>query len=264
MYMYSVAEQSGCHLQTAFFCHGFPGSPADARLLAAANPDARITALELLKFGPKASDQAFLDALDSAGAGSTSGGAHLVGFSIGAMAAIKIAASRPDEVSRLTLVSPAAPLQLGEFLPDMAGRSLFRLAIDRPGALAPVTAVQASIATLSPGLMTRILFGRCGPSERALLQSQSFRKALEDAFHMSFIEYRRAYLGYLRDYVEDWSDVLAKLECPVDLWHGTADTWSPREMSVALKDRLGHDCTLHEISGAEHYSTLMQTRLTSG
>jgi pimeloyl-ACP methyl ester carboxylesterase len=251
------------HLETVFFCHGLPGSAADARLLATANPTVNIIALELLKFQPKDIVQALSDARSVEGATAKPESVHLVGFSIGAMAAIKIAASRPEQVSKITLISPAAPLQLGAFLPNMAGKPIFQLAMKHPGLLDLVTRIQGQVAKLSPPLMTRVLFGACGPSERALLNDLSFRHAINDAFHWSFTKHRQTYLAYVKDYVADWSSALEKVRCPVDLWHGTADTWSPIEMSVALKARLGDTCTLHEIENAEHYSTLSHTQLLS-
>jgi pimeloyl-ACP methyl ester carboxylesterase len=78
------------------------------------------------------------------------GGVHLVGFSIGALAATKIAAFDPEQVSKLTLISPAAPLQLGTFLEDMAGKPIFEMAIKRPGVLALVTRVQDKSPSFLP------------------------------------------------------------------------------------------------------------------
>lgn len=249
------------NLKTVYFCHGLPGSAADSGLLAKANPILNIIPLELLKFQPQDIVQALSEARDMAGEPTKPGGVHLVGFSIGAMAAIKIAAFDPEQVSKLTLISPAAPLQLGTFLEDMAGKPIFEMAMKRPGVLALVTRVQGQIAKLSPSLMTRVLFSACGPCERALLDDPSFRRALNDGFHSSFAKHRQTYLAYVKDYVADWRSELDKLECPVDVWHGTADTWSPLDMSVALKARIGENCTLHKVENAEHYSTLSHVRL---
>jgi pimeloyl-ACP methyl ester carboxylesterase len=250
-------------LDKVFFCHGFPGSVSDARLLAKANPTVNIIGLELLKFQPKDIVQALSDTRSVECTSEKPESVHLVGFSIGAMAAIKIAASCPEQVSKITLISPAAPLQLGAFLPNMAGKPIFQLAMKHPGLLDLVTRIQGQIAKLSPIFMTRVLFGACGLSERALLSDPSFRHAINDAFQLSFNKYLQTYLAYVEDYVADWSSTLANVQCPVDLWHGTADTWSPLEMSVALRDVLGDICTLHEIEDAEHYSTMSYTQLRS-
>jgi Predicted hydrolases or acyltransferases (alpha/beta hydrolase superfamily) len=178
------------------------------------------------------------------------------------MAAIRIAASRPEQVSKVTLISAAAPLQMGSFLPDMAGQAIFQLALHRPGLLGVVTGLQSRLTRVSPHLMTRLLFGTCGASERALLKDPAFRDAIHEALRSCFITHRQAYLAYVRAYVADWSGLLAQVQCPVELWHGTADMWAPPDMAVALKSRFGAACVLHQIEDGEHYSTMCQTRLT--
>lgn len=104
-----------------------PGSEADAELLRQTNPDAKIIALPLLDAVSENLDldiqNAFDAALDQAGESQV----HLVGFSIGTMVAIKLAAMRPENVSQLSLISAAAPLSLGNFLPKMAGKTCVRL-----------------------------------------------------------------------------------------------------------------------------------------
>jgi pimeloyl-ACP methyl ester carboxylesterase len=102
-------------MEAVFFCHGMPGSKADATLLHKANPDIDIVAVDLLANTPEDVDVAFSNALHSKVITVDKGGVVLAGFSIGAMAAIKIAAKRPDIVSRLILISPAAPLVDGGF-----------------------------------------------------------------------------------------------------------------------------------------------------
>ena len=94
-----------------YFCHGVPGGPEDASLLGIEG----VAAPDLFAAAPLAQ-------FDAATAGAPDGSVHLVGFSIGAMVALRLAASRPDKVGKVTLISPAAPLNLGDFLPAMAGK----------------------------------------------------------------------------------------------------------------------------------------------
>ncbi len=49
----------------------------------------------------------------------------LVGFSLGAAAALRVAPHLGKRVQRINLVSPAAPLTLGDFLDGMAGAPVF-------------------------------------------------------------------------------------------------------------------------------------------
>ena len=250
--MFSVI--SGAALKQIYFCHGLPGSALDAELLSQANPDCDLHPLPYLEYSP----EHMASALAETGAS----GVHLVGFSIGSMVAAHIAAERPDLVSRLTLISPAAPLQLGDFLPAMAGKPVFTLAQRRPWALAALTAVQGLIARVSAGAMTKMLFADACASEQALLRNPAFGAAMKSAFSNSFVDHRQNYLAYLQTYVSDWSPILDQIKCPVDLWHGSADTWSPPEMSLALQSRLA-DCRLHMISDAGHYSTMAHVNLAA-
>ena len=91
--------------QALYFCHG---APVDDPIKTAT---AQFDSLSLIR---------------------PNGGIHLVGFSIGAMVAAHIPAAGPERVNRLKLVPPAAPLQLGKFLPQMAGHTAFRLAARHP------------------------------------------------------------------------------------------------------------------------------------
>ncbi|MEO9685726.1 MAG: alpha/beta hydrolase [Tateyamaria sp.] len=243
-------------MPTVVFCHGMPGSVRDASLLQGANPEVNVIALDLLRLGPEE-----VNLLKSIRKLSDGQKIHLVGFSIGAMVAIKIAASCPELVSNLTLVSPAAPLSTGDFLPDMAGKIVFDLAMKRPKMLRAITWVQGLTARLAPSILINALFAKSGPLERQLLKDPSFKEDMARALYRSFASEPGTYLTYVSSYVADWSNVLPLVQCPVDLWHGSKDTWSPPEMSQRLKDLLGSNAVLHEIPDAEHYSTLKYTKL---
>ncbi|WP_162183573.1 alpha/beta fold hydrolase [Halocynthiibacter namhaensis] len=246
-------------MRKIYFCHGMPGSAADADLLARANPGVETVALDLLHYPPELAHQALADALAAEGADTDP--VHLVGFSIGAMAAIMIAASRPDRVAQLTLISPATPLQSGDFLPHMAGQPVFELAAKNPKLLRLLTVFQGIVSRLSPGLILNMLFAKCGPMESDLLQDPDFMQVMGTALRESFINRRETYLSYVQAYVQDWRDELPKVQCPVDLWHGSKDSWSPPQMSVALRECFGKSCTLHEVEDREHYSTLAHVKL---
>lgn len=248
-------------MRKIIFCHGIPGSTADAELLYKENPDIEVIALRLQDMNPKEIDTELSIALDAVMGRIDDDSVHVVGFSIGAMAAVKIAASRPNLVSRLTLISPAAPLSLGHFLNDMAGRPVFELAMKRPIALKLLTALQGMAARFSPNTMISMLFAKSGPSEKTLFKGSGFNHIVKKAILESFIINPNTYLAYIEAYVADWSHSLSEVQCPVDLWHGTSDTWSPPEMSKSLKDEFGEKATLNLVQDAEHYSTLTQVRL---
>jgi pimeloyl-ACP methyl ester carboxylesterase len=238
-----------------------PGSTADAELLYNANPDIEVITLRLLELDPEAIDAELPNAIDAAVNEIGDNYVHVVGFSIGAMAAIKIAASRPNLVSRLTLISPAAPLSSGEFLDKMAGKPVFELALKQPKILRLLTRFQGLVTRFSPNTMIKMLFAKCGPVEKDLLEDQAFIGVMKMALLESFVQSPTTYLGYISAYVADWGDSLSGVLCPVELWHGTKDTWSPPEMSKYLADEIGEKATLNLVQDAEHYSTLTQAKL---
>lgn len=186
---------------------------------------------------------------------------HVVGFSIGAMAALRLAAARPEAVAQVTVISPAAPLQMGDFLPEMAGAPVFKLASKRPGVLRVLTAVQGLLARKAPGILINQLFAKCGAQEQALLLDTQFQTALATGMRNSFADHRQGYLEYLSAYVADWSEELSEVQAQVEIWHGDADTWAPLAMSEVIRKLVPASCTLHVVPGGEHYSTLKAVRL---
>ncbi len=180
---------------------------------------------------------------------------HLVGFSLGAALALRLAAQHPDKIARLTLISPAAPLDLGDFLPDMAGQAVFRAARQR-SVFHALTMAQAGMVRLAPGLLARQLITTCDASDRALLSSAQgapiFRRILRQGYGVN----RPAYLREVPHYVQPWADELARVTCPVTLHHGTVDTWAPPAMTTALAKALPK-AEVHMHEGLGHYATMV-------
>lgn len=195
-------------MAAVFFCHGMPGSKADATLLHRANPDVDIVAVDLLANTPEDVDVAFSNALHSKAIAADNGGIVVAGFSIGAMAAIKIAATRPDIVSRLILISPAAPLSMGDFLPDMTGKPEFKLAMSHPKLLRLLTVFQGLMTRWSPERTAGALFRNCGTAERALFGDPAFQASLSQALVECFLRRLDAYLAFINAYVTDWGKTI--------------------------------------------------------
>ncbi|WP_175500713.1 alpha/beta fold hydrolase [Litoreibacter janthinus] len=228
-----------------YFCHGLPGSPLDTSLMTA-----KAIAPDLLA----ASDP--LSQFDEMTA-HLSGQVHIAGFSIGARIACLIAANRPDRIAKLTLISPGAPLQTGDYLSQMAGRPVFLAAQKSEAAMARFALIQSLAIRAAPGLLLSALFAKSGPDERAFARNQ--KPALQHGLRQSLLTYRAAYIAHLRDYVADWSDLLPQISCPTDIYHGTQDKWAPVTMAHALNDAIER-ATLH-LTPTEHYTTLAQVRL---
>jgi pimeloyl-ACP methyl ester carboxylesterase len=181
---------------------------------------------------------------------------HLVGFSLGAAKALQLAAQHPDKIARLTLISPAAPLELGNFLPDMAGQAVFKAARNR-SVFHALTMVQAGMVRLAPGLLARQLIATCDASDRALLISTHgapiFRRILQQGYGAN----RPAFLREVPHYVRPWAQGLARVTCPMTLHHGIADTWAPPAMTKALANALPQaEVQMHE--GLGHYTSLVE------
>jgi len=174
---------------------------------------------------------------------------HVVAFSLGAHRAIDFAASHPARVSQLTLIAPVAPLQIGDFLPHMAGRAVFRAA-RLPLALRLLTAVQNR---LPPDRLLDLAFRDSAPADRALLDDPLTRQAILQTFRDSLPT--PAYRHALQRYVRPWTPLLPQIACPVAIHHGSDDSWAPPAMSEALALRL-RDATLIRHPGLGHHSTL--------
>ena len=236
-----------------YFCHGVPGGPDDVDLLATGDTD--VIAPSLFHdsvFAP-------LPQFDALTEGMPDRSVHVVGFSIGAMAAIQIAGEFAERVGKLTLISPAAPLQLGDFLPDMAGRPVFQIAQRSPFGLRALTFAQGLLMRTVPKTLINQLFGA---AEAELRASPDFQKALKAGLRNSLCHHPAAYAQSIGAYVGRWDLDLEFVRCPTEIWHGDADTWAPIEMSEALVPALPNGALLHRVAGGEHYTTLTKTVLS--
>lgn len=233
---------------TLYFCHGVPGGPDDAALLGIEG----VVAPNMLEAPPLAN-------FDAWAADFTDGSVHLIGFSIGAMVALRLAATRPEKVGKVTLISPAAPLNLGDFLPDMAGRPVFLAAARAPALLRFLTWVQGRI---SPDFLLDRLFAKAAPHERRLVAEPDVRKVLRAGLRNSFRKYPTAYVQSVCAYVGDWAGALQMVACPVAIWHGEADTWAPIAMAEVLVQSLPNGAILHRVAGVGHYGALKAAQIT--
>ena len=87
---------------------------------------------------------------------------HLVGFSIGALAAIRVGLLTPQPIRSLNLVSAAAPLTAENAYGQFAGKPVFDLATRHPLAFSWLARGQSLLARRQPDLLYRILFARAG------------------------------------------------------------------------------------------------------
>jgi pimeloyl-ACP methyl ester carboxylesterase len=211
-----------------------------------------VQVLDRLSVVGKDADAAVLGAFDATGREPC----VLVGFSLGAMWAMKLAALRPERVSRIVLVSPAAPLELGNFLPSMAGRAVFETAQRGLWPLSALSAVQSLVTRWAPEMLLTGMFQGSARAELDLSLEPAFRRALLASLRTCLTLHRSSYHRELMAYVRPWASTLEQVRCDVQIHHGDADTWAPLAMSKALEDKLQGKADLIVSSNLGHFSML--------
>lgn len=181
---------------------------------------------------------------------------NLVGFSLGGAIALDLAHVLQDQVQRIDLVAPAAPLSLGSFLDDMAGGPLFRLAKDRPRGFAVAALLQGWAAHWMPDLLAKALLADVRGEDRALTVSPAFRNLLRTVLKDTFASGPSAYRDEVRHYVTDRSTNLKLVTQPVSIWQGDQDNWVPPAMAEALASALPAGGSLTMLPSLSHYSAL--------
>lgn len=222
----------------AVYLHGLPGGPEELALAGVALPCP-------VRRGDEKETLAQIQAMTGAEP------LHLIGFSLGAALALRLAPALAP--ARLTLISPAGPLELGNFLPEMAGAPVFRAA-RRPVLFRLMTALQSLAFTHAPARSLETLFATAPPADCALLTVDNQRLLLQ-AIRTSLGSGRAAYLAEITRYVQPWAACLARVPCAVTLWQGEMDSWTPPAMARTLHAALPK-AELRLLPGLGHYSTL--------
>lgn len=180
----------------------------------------------------------------------------LVGFSLGASTALRTAAALGDQVVAIDLIAAAAPLSLGDYLPDMAGAPVFRLAQLHPTLFAALARVQSLMARAAPDALYKRLFASAAGDDRTLAADPHFKAVMRTLLHTSLGANLATYRTEIVEYVTDWRSSLAAVTQPVTLHHGTADNWTPIAMAQDLARHLPNVADVRLFEGASHYSTL--------
>lgn len=246
-------------MATVYF-HGEPGSPDELRLVPGASwPE--LFAPDRANDRPDLPLAAYLDHLAAdVLARFPEGPVRLVGFSLGAFVAVEIALrlqeTAPERALSLDLVSAAAPLGCGDFLPHMAGGMVFSLARQRPRLFAAMTGVQGWLARRAPGLLFGQIFAGAAGADAGLARDPAFRAIIGGILTHSLSRGARGYRREVLGYVVQPPERLAALTRPVRLWHGEADTWAPPAMAGALARTLPNVRAVRMFPGLSHYSTL--------
>lgn len=239
--------------QRVVYCHGLPGSPDELSAFETSTPLQHVHGLDRLGHHKGSYEESVLSAFDGVGVDEP---VTVAGFSLGAMSAVHIAARRGFLVRKLILISPAAPLQLGNFLPAMAGRPVFEAAQAGDWALRLFTASQASLVALAPKLAVGTMFRASPDAELGLLASSRFVEVVVRGLRACLGPRQAAYRRELHAYVRPWAHVLDDVRCETEIWSGSNDDWAPPAMGEALRGRLGNLASLNVCPDLGHYSTL--------
>jgi pimeloyl-ACP methyl ester carboxylesterase len=189
-----------------------------------------------------------LPVLDDAGVQT----AGLVAFSGGSPSALATAASRPDRIDRVDIVSGATPPTLSEATPR-------------------VQRVLAGLATRAPLILRGLFRGqawladRLDPSFVLAQYTADGAEGVPDAagevvkadFVEAFAASRRGAGTEFRNAATDWGVDCSAIDAPVGLWHGAADTNVPLAGVRRLESELP-TAELRVFDDADHLGALLE------
>lgn len=183
---------------------------------------------------------------------------RLVGFSLGASMALRVAPFLGDQVREIDLISAAAPLDLGDYWDGMAGAAVFRLAKNSPFLFRTLSQMQSLGARVAPQQLFKMLFASAKGADLDLVQNAEFRAVMVTILRRCMGGALPAYIRDIELFTQDWSEQLDQVSQPVRLFHGRKDSWAPVIMAQDLAARLKQCEDVHLFDGLSHYSTLRE------
>ena len=178
----------------------------------------------------------------------------VIGVSGGGPYAIATAASMPERVILLGLISPVGPI--AECQRRIRMSKLHRLIFTRlgrsPPAISPFFWSLRSLVRFAPGVAYRLLMQRVPRSDRAVLARAEVRANLRAALREGLRPGIDGARQDLRLFCGPWGLPLAEIDVPTVLWQGSDDTLVPPGAAYQLAEMLPN-CRLDVIQGAGHY-----------
>lgn len=243
------------------YFHGTPGAPEECAVFDQCGKENNLTFISYDRFSidlvleGSAYYQFLANQITAKAAGKA---VDLVGFSIGGFIALQVCRCMASHVRSLHLVSAAAPLEAGNFIDKMAGKSVFRLAQKHPLVFHLQACVQGLVAAVWPGLLFRMLFASAAGEDKTLAANNVFKTAIKKILKLSYSNYAAGYARDIAAYVQPWQDTLPGIETKTHIWHGAEDNWSPAAMAEYLQSALSGCGSVNIIDGLSHYSCLYQ------
>lgn len=256
----AFAEYGDKNGRLVVYFHGAPGSTQECSLFDshAKQHNLRIICFDRFAINQTVDDRHYYQQLASQINNLVSDESiDIIGFSIGAQVALEVGAILSNQVRHIHLISPAAPLNAGDFIDSMAGAPVFKLALKKPFLFSLLAQCQKLMALLAPQLLVGMLFANAAGKDKQLCHQKAFKRYITPVIKRCF---QYGIKGYIRDiklYVM-WSGDLASHTSSVHLWHGTEDNWSPLAMSSFLSQTIPRATTVKSMEGLSHYSCLYE------
>lgn len=244
-----------------FYFHGAPGAPEECEVFDAFGIDSglRIVCFDRFKADSSLMGDAYYryladEILRQAGGEKF----DVVGFSVGGFIALQACRYLKGEVRSLHLVSAAAPLEAGDFIEQMAGRQVFRLARSFPRVFALLSYSQGMLARLFPRALLRMLFASATSGDKSLADDPEFLSFITRILRSCFVGGLQGYVRDVEAYVRPWAHTLERVSEDVYVWHGAEDNWSPISMAEYFKTAIPGCQCVEIMEGLSHYSCLHQ------
>lgn len=244
------------------YLHGQPGSPEELRVAfpGGVPVSERLLVPNRAREAERLPLEAYLDELAARILRAVPDGpVRLIGFSLGGVIALDIAlrlqTAAPEREISLDLIAAPAPLGEGKVLAEMAGGQVFALARGHPWRFSLFTQVQGLLARIATQFLLSQIFASAAGADAALARDLRFQAILRSVLTNTFRGGARRYLAEVRAYTAQTGVSYAQLRCPVRLWQGGADNWTPPVMAEQLAARLPQ-ASLTVLPGLSHYSTL--------
>lgn len=232
-----------------FYFHGAPGSIEDGVLFEeiANSVGIGICAINYLGFGGQYIEKCAQIIKDK----SQDKKPIIIGFSIGAMVAIKVQKAL-NNIADLYLISPAMPLNDYKIAKQMAGFMVFDSAKNKIASFNILIFASSIIAKIAPKFLINSLFASAPKIEKELFKNSGFMHNQLWAIKNSFIDFPNAYKKLIIEYANWEGGELNDLNIK-EIHQGNIDNWAPIEL---LQNAMpNQNVTIHDKKG--HYSTLL-------
>jgi len=178
----------------------------------------------------------------------------VIGASAGGPYALACAALLGERVVRTAVVSGIGPPGTMA-LRSRILRAGFALAPRARWSVRPFAFAAGLLARHAPGRYLNALASQLNSADRGLLARAEFRAMLAEDLREAFSQGTAAFAQDLALIAAPWPFDLARIGCPLALWHGVEDWMVPHAAAEAIA-RAVPAAQLHRVSGGGHFLAL--------